>query len=298
MQDYEYNSKNDTFKILSTDGRYLTLKKEDIKDAVYLLMKFSVEIGMSNGHKDASMLFTKINAYLKKEDKIKYLNKMYAKYYPVDEYLEMFILYAELPGGINYGISNWKEYVYEYLDDEFDNIIVAFNNLTENDFFHNKLVELSRSSDHLNELLNTWKEVFEIYNLLETIKQKLLELDDFKAPIKRANGKTLKDMFNIPDQYDSIIRLLIEKKLVAKTKNGLEIILPKKFQKKGANFFMVAIAFSLRRMDYVKIGGDDIDIVEAMNNTFDNCNLSKQNYSYFKDSPKYSEYLEAATFTE
>jgi hypothetical protein len=106
----------------------------------------------------------------------------------------------------------------------------------------------------------------------------------------------LKDMFNNPNNYDPIIELLIKKKLVVKTKNGLEIILPPKFQKKGGNFFMVAIAFRLREMDYVKRGGDDIDIVDAMNNTFDNCSLSKQNYSSFKDSPRQSEYFEAIKF--
>jgi hypothetical protein len=150
--------------------------------------------------------------------------------------------------------------------------------------------------DEFKDFVEQWKTFYKAELILNEILFLLEEVDNDNRVLVDKNNKEselpLRDLFNNVENYEPFIKLFIKKNIIKNTDSGHEIIYPKKFTKKQ-NFFNVALAMYLMRKDYIKMYSTDKDIVSAMNNTFSNCNLSKQNYSSFKDSPKQTDYFKA-----
>ncbi|MFD2915822.1 hypothetical protein [Psychroserpens luteus] len=243
----------------------------------------------------------KVDSKFDRKSKKKYLKKQYEKFLPDDLEFASFSTLVDKSEKV-YGVHQaWYESFTDLVGSDSESFLGLYLTNSKGDLtlekFIKDMVALAIEVDHeFKDFVEQWKTFYKAELILNEILFLLEEIDNENRVLVDKKNKeseiTLKDLFNNVENYEPFIKLYIKKNIIKNTVNGHEIIYPKKFTKKR-NFFNVALAMYLMRKDYMKIYSTDKEIVSAMNNTFSNCNLSKQNYSSFKDSPKQTDYFKA-----
>ncbi|TYB74258.1 hypothetical protein [Bizionia myxarmorum] len=272
---------------------------DEFLEEVYLCLSFCINYDALGIQVDREKLIYRLDGFIGKDEKLKYLKQEHQKQFPESD---LYSLYDDNLVSRNQEFTNWKDLVYDvigsyplfaqmYLNENAPKIgffgwirsTLSDNKNLENDFLFSDLIDL-------------WREFMESSYMLFHIK---LEIEKIENPIclnkNKKNGSiiTTQSLFINNSQYFTIISDLILKGVITEK---MEFIIPVKYEKRGAQFFICALMFQLDNKGYLKFC-NDVDKVQALNNTF-NVNISKQNYNAFLNSTNQDVYLSYTSFID
>lgn len=113
-------------------------------------------------------------------------------------------------------------------------------------------------------------------------------------PLKKS--KTLKELFVNENNFNVVLNLLIENKIVREIAKDYEVVVPKKYR--NCKFIYISsIAIQLIEKKYISRNEcTDTELYGAFNSFFCNVNLTKQNFNSASNSSRLNEYLKCTNF--
>lgn len=184
---YEYN-KEDTTEFdtyITFKGKTYTLS-DDVKEDIYLTLKFYVEEILNNVDYIKDGIELKLKRYSTAKDKISFLRNQQKKYIKKVETDTSFLIYSENKE-VN-GFDNWKDLVIDYYTSEVINIYLTDKKAT----FSKKIKD--------------WVIFYEVKSITDFIKQKIQELE--------TENKEILETTENKQVYDTSLQVLLFDKIM------------------------------------------------------------------------------------
>ncbi|MCK0114981.1 hypothetical protein [Gelidibacter sp. F63206] len=303
---------------------------EVVLEEIYSILKYYVE-KEADFQYGLQPIFYKLNSIIDKDKKIKYLKKTYEKIYPKD-----WQTYSMYLGSGSNGIKSWKEWTFLSIE-ESPNLLKHFLTLPELSvpfetteealslieslhvcYHFMNVANENRENldlDGFFNLLEEWKTLFEKENQLQTILNKIHELEADSNIAKNKLHATIKPKRNIPDVslevpislqtifdndklYATTIEKFIKEELFQVNGNRYKLLKPKGENNLSDIRWACAVGMKLKENNYFKFGTEDIDVVRALNYDL-GLSLTKQNYNSLlkvRDNTKTQDYFSPLFF--
>ena len=317
----------------SFEGKFYELTGAII-DELFNVCKYYVENYMIDVESELNDSFYELNKFLNKKDKIKFLQKKYKEVFPSDKIQEFAIFKGEgVSQYIDSDTENWREYFEDKIT-WFPEILKIYltmskiNNEVSSNICHYIGYTKHLASDKIEDkdyplllsimrnlsgpcidksflnFLDTWKTFYQKEIALNLISNKIKELEEeinnttqnATPPLPPKEKLTLKKLFIDQNLCKGIIDKLIDKNIIREVSGEYEIIIPKKYERRGYQSFICSIGMQLHDKGYLHSHYDGEAISNAFNNTFKNVSITRKNYGSLKESSNQEEYLKYTHF--